>query len=371
MRRRFEFGAILLIAALATLPLHAHGDDDERAASSRPIAYVVCGDAFYDDVRAYRIDVLAGSVLNISEPIEWAGAPELLVFDSNQSRLIIGSWSKPERAGEEPDSYVWPVTVLRVGGGEFRVVNRLAINRENYTAYPANPKKGPPELPQARVYRLALSPDGNSLYLGHSELAARYGAEVWDSHSGKTIRWIDALLVGDEVWSPDGKFAARLEPSFQFRRRKYGKFTIERIDARISVIDVVKGEEKPTVYLDNNMGLHPPWGRIEEPFIHYDHRSRRVEAYDRDTGRKISDFGVHEVTERGVKAASRHFATLQEGRLIVMSLGKRTKLATRDPATGLDFTHQGYVALIDVIEPRAITRVEVGDRCTAPVLAYE
>ena len=173
MSRRFEFGPILLIAALATLPLCAHADDDEQAALTRPIAYVVCGDTFFDDVSAYRIDVLAGSVLNISEPIEWAGAPELLVFDSNQSRLIIGSWSKPERAGGEPDRYVWPVTVLRVGGGEFRVVNRFAINRENYTSYPANPKKGPPQLPQEVVYRLALSPDGHSLYLGHSELGRR------------------------------------------------------------------------------------------------------------------------------------------------------------------------------------------------------
>ena len=210
MRRRFEFGPILLIAVVATLPLCVHADDDEQASSPRPIAYVVCGDAFYDDVRAYRIDVLAGRVLNISESIEWAGAPQLLVFDPHESRLIIGSDFKPARAGGESDPYVWPVTVLRVGGGEFQVVNRLAINRENYTAYPANPKKGPPELPQEYVYRLALSPDGNSLYLGHSELAARYGAEVWDSHSGKTMRWIDAVLVGNEAWSPDGKFAARL-----------------------------------------------------------------------------------------------------------------------------------------------------------------
>ncbi len=54
-----------LAAALAATALWLWSEREPPAA---PVAYVLCGDDLLDEIRAYRVDLLAGELTDVSEP---------------------------------------------------------------------------------------------------------------------------------------------------------------------------------------------------------------------------------------------------------------------------------------------------------------
>ena len=110
---------VVALLLLAAGPLMA-----EEASQQRPMAYVVCGDGNFQDNRVYRVDLLAGEVKGVSDPLDWMGKPQHLSFDPVHSRLYIASMR-----GKAAD--YWPVTVVRVRDSQFEVVNRFTTAEDD------------------------------------------------------------------------------------------------------------------------------------------------------------------------------------------------------------------------------------------------
>ena len=72
---------VVALLLLAAGPLMA-----EEASQQRPMAYVVCGDGNFQDNRVYRVDLLAGEVKGVSDPLDWMGKPQHLSFDGRAPR---------------------------------------------------------------------------------------------------------------------------------------------------------------------------------------------------------------------------------------------------------------------------------------------
>ena len=122
MKKRYPLVAGGLIAVVVAISFWLSREGESPAS---PIAYVVCGDDSFSESRVYRADLLAGELKGVSDPIDWLGQPWHLDYDPVHSRLYIASMHKKWSRG------MWPVTSLRVRGGEFEVLDRFSTNREN------------------------------------------------------------------------------------------------------------------------------------------------------------------------------------------------------------------------------------------------
>ena len=183
----------------------------EGGASTFPVAYVVCSGDYRSESRAYRVDLLAGELTDVSEPLEWVGAPHHLDYDPVRSRLYFASmnkkWSPP----------MWPVTSLRAGGGEFEVAGRFPTSRENNLLEKARAGEAPPSwrmgMPEA--YSVIVSPDGRELYVSYGGLSdTGMLAEVWDADTGEILRGLPSVISSEDPWSPDGNHVAVIWPSY-------------------------------------------------------------------------------------------------------------------------------------------------------------
>ena len=339
----------------------------ERGAPASPVAYVLCGDDLLDEIRAYRADLRAGELTSVSEPLEWVGEPYHLAYDPVRSRLYFASthkkWHPP----------MWPVTSLRVGGGEFEVAGRFPTSRENNLLERARAGERPPRfVPEA--YRVVVSPDGRELYVSYMGLSDT-GAimQAWDADTGEVLRGLPSFISRGATWSPDGSHVAAIWPSRGREVNKEGEVVAEASKGGVQVISTRTGEKSPLRHLENNKGMHPPWGRIEEPLIYLFYWNvdlGAVGAYDRDTGEVLSELEVHRLT--GLHMAGKpSIAVLEGGRLIAVAAVKRTEAPESYPPRSLGFKREGYVVLIDVMERREVTRTRVGERCTNAVVAYE
>jgi len=353
-------GLLAALALIAALWLW-----NEEEASTSPVAYVLCGDDLLDEIRAYRVDLLAGEMTSVSEPIDWLGDPHQIAYDPVRSRLYIASmnkkWSPP----------MWPVTALRARGGEFEVAARFPTNRDNNLLEKA--RAG--EAPDAKVkeaYVVAVSPDGNELYVGHGGVYEKTGLlmEAWDADTGEILRVLRWPIPGVPEWSPDGDHVAAIWPSHDRRVYEDGEAVTKARKGGVRVINMRTDERR----LEDNKGLHPPWGRIEEPLVHLFDRAymedEEVGVYDRDTGEALSKLGIRQLTGLTL-AGNPAIAVLEGGRLIAVSAVKRTEAEASYPPRSLGFRREGYVVLIDVMERREVSRTQVGARCTNAVVAYE
>ena len=371
VRLRHAAAAGGLAAALAAAALWLWGEREPPAA---PVAYVLCGDDLLDEIRAYRVDLLAGELTDVSEPLEWVGAPNHLAYDPVRSRLYVASmnkkWSPP----------MWPVTSLRVGGGEFEVAGRFPTNRDDDLLALARAGEAPPgrKMMAERMreaYSVVVSPDGRELYVSYGGLSdTGMLAEVWDADTGETLRALPHPIGRRDEWSPDGDYVAQIRPGGDREFVMDGKVTVRKWKGMVSVFSTRTAERFAPKYLQENKGLHPPWGRIEEPLIYLfpsNFYLQEVRVFDRDTGRMISRFKVRELTGLDQGGETREIAVLEGGRLIAVSAVKRTEAPESYPPRSLGFKREGYVVLIDVMERREVSRTRVGERCTNAVVAYE
>jgi len=357
-------GLLAALALMAALWLW-----NEREPPTSPVAYVLCGDDLLNEIRAYRVDLLAGELAGVSDPIDWLGDPHHLAYDPVRSRLYVASmnkkWSPP----------MWPVTSLRVGGGEFEVAGRFPTKRENNLLEKARAGEAPPDwrmrMPEA--YRVIVSPDGRELYVSYGGLSdTGMLVEVWDADTGEALRLLPHAIGSRDAWSPNGDYVAEIWPGGDREIDQHGNVIVKKRKGGVSVSSTQTEERLAPKYLEDNKGMHPPWGRIEEPLIYLFPRNMslgEVRVFDRDTGRMISQFKVRELT--GLDLSWPEIAVLEGGRLIAVAAVKRTEAEESYPPRSLGFRREGYVVLIDVMERREVSRTQVGARCTNAVVAYE
>ena len=311
-----------------------------------PAAYIVCGDGGFDNHRVYKVDLVAGGMLGVSLPIDWLGNPTHLAFDMERSRLYIGSFR-----GKAYDYY--PITVVNVQDGEFEVVGRYTTNPDDVLPRDSTRwNKKPYE-----VYQIAVSPDGTELYLAHGGLSEGMLGAAWDANTGTGLRELERSVRQTDVWSPDGRYFARILPDRDRTREADGKIPVEKIPARVEVFDVRTGRRVSLMYPEDGKGLHPPWGRTQGPFVRA-HGSGRILVHDRDTGEVLSDFSVDQLTGLssfgGVTWAEQPL--LHDRRTIVLGMRDVEAEST-------------FVVAINAIGKAEVTRTEAGANCTNPVLA--
>lgn len=356
----------------------------EETPLRRPMAYVVCGGDYYDQhSKVYRVDLQAGALLGVSDSIDWLGNAEKLSFDPVRSRLYIASM--------RGRSYrYWPVTAVHVKGGTFEVVRRFstapddALPRgagETRTMKSGETDSRPPNTNMNEAYEIVVSRDGKELYVSYGGLSDTGNlSAVWDSETGEVLRFLPNSIRRSHHWSPDGKQVAAIWPGGERTRRENGQQLTQRWPGGVSVIDVQTGD-RATTYLEENQGLHPPWRKIEGPFIRV-HGSGRLQAFDRNTGRIISEFNVQEIagltTHYGGVSWSQP-PVLDDGKTIVLNMRCYERAAEKDgsnclwptPNEGPNIIEHTYVVLIDAIQQTEVTRTEVGVDCSNPALAYE
>lgn len=359
-----------LAAALALAVLWFFNEEEPPAL---PVAYVVCGGDYRSDSRAYRVDLLAGELTSVSEPIKWLGQPHHLAYDPIHSRLYIASmnkkWSPP----------MWPITALRARGGEFEVARRFPTNRENNLLKKALAGEAPPPRrmmakPMREAYTVIVSPDGSELYVSYGRLSdTGMLLQAWDADTGEILRGMPSFIPRHATWSPDGNHVASIWPSHGRKINEDGEVVAEANKGGVSIINTQTGGKSLLRHLESNKGMHPPWGHIEEPLIYLFYWNAglgEVGVYDRDTGEVISQLEVHRLTGLDM-GDNPDIAVLEGGRLIAVSTAKRMTADDSLSPVSVAEQEQGYVVLIDVLEQREITRTRVGARCTNAVVAYE
>ncbi len=369
---------VVALLLLAAGPLMA-----EEASQQRPMAYVVCGDGNFQDNRVYRVDLLAGEVKGVSDPLDWMGKPQHLSFDPVHSRLYIASMR-----GKAAD--YWPVTVVRVRDSQFEIVNRFttAANDtlprgagETCRMKSGEPYWSPLNTKLNEAYKTVVSPDGNELFVSHGGLADKgKSAAVWDTVTGKVLRLLPYGMRPSQLWSPDGNRVAAIWTAGEREREENGKVIARSWPGGVSVINVQTGE-RVTTYLTDNKGLHPPWSKVEWPLIRV-HGSGRLQAFDRDTGQVISEFNVEELT-----GLTTHYGgvvwspplVLDGKQAIILNMRCYERAADKgglncQPPTFEELPNiieHTYIVVIDVLQQTEKSRTEVGTDCTNSVLAYE
>ncbi len=273
---------------------------------------------------------------------------------------------------------MWPVTSLRVGGGEFEVAGRFPTNRENNLLEKARAGEAPPNwrMGMREAYKVIVSPDGRELYVSYGGLYKDTGmlVEVWDADTGEALRLLPHPIGSRDAWSPDGDYVAEIWSGGDREIDQDGKIIVKKRKGGVSVSSTRTAERLAPKYLEDNKGMHPPWGRIEEPLIYLFPRNTdlgEVRVFDRDTGRMISRFKVRELTGLNLHLGKPEIAVLEGGGLIAVSAVKRTEAPESYPPRSLGFKRVCYVVLIDVMERREVSRTRVGERCTNAVVAYE
>ncbi len=352
-----------LIAALAAVaPGTLTGD--ETPVSRRALAYVVCGDDRFQDNRVYRVDLLAGEMQGISDPIPRLGNPAKIAHDPGHSRLYIASMRGNASA-------YWPVTVVRAVGSEFEVLNRFSTNSGEGLNEGGI---GHGYEGEYEAYNIVVSPDGNELYVAHGGLAtSSFLTSVWDADTGVVLRQLPTGISGDyHPWSNDGRQVANRWPSYTWEEEQDGRIATKVRPGGLTIRDVQTGQQI-TTYPEDAEGLHPPWGRIDEPLTFNNPMQwEMMHIHDRDTGEIISEFDIQELT--GLQLQSNPIgdrsAVLKGGRLLAVAM--RTDQSQRlwdGNEAGSDYP--SYIVLIDMLEQREITRTQVGLRCSNAVVAYE
>ena len=234
-------------------------------------------------------------------------------------------------------------------------MNRFTTNPEDILPRDSTRRNSKPY----EVYQIAVSPDGNELYVLHGGRSEGMLAAVWDADTGEVLRELEMYVDPTDIWSPDGRYVAGIWPNRERTREKNGEITTEETPAGVDVRDVRTGKRVSLTNLDGGKGLHPPWGRVEGPLIHV-HGKGRVLAHDRDTGEVISDFNVEQITGLNTWGGVSwdEPPVLDDHQTIVLSM------------FGFGF-ERTYVVVIDVLQQEEVTRTEVGMKCTNPVVAYE
>ena len=365
---------------LATCLVSGHAWSSVQS-PDRPFAYVVCDDGYFRDHRVYRIDMLAGELAGTSEPIDWMGSPLKIAYDPNLFRIYAAS-----QRGKTWD--YWPVTVLRVGGGEFEVLAHYSTNPED-TQPRGSERTVLDEDGQTRtthlntlpdeVYEFTVSPDGRELYLSHGGLVeTEHVTEVWDARTGQVLRRLIQITPDARAWSPDGSLVAGFWAADEQETVEPGLVTIYRNQGGVSLRDAKSLEVLSVNYVEDNRGLQPPWGRIERPFI-YRHRSAgETRVYDRDSGEVLRTLDLNELVKipgaslvhlNGVWSEVNSLPVLENPAWVPLSVTAQFhESSTPNSYSG---HQQGYVVLIDILETREATPIKVGVKCSNAVVAYE
>ena len=337
MKKQSKSGTTRMLTAVLLLALGP--TMAEETPLRRPMAYVVCGGDYYDQhSKVYRVDLQAGALHGVSDSIDWLGNAEKLSFDPVRSRLYIASM-------RGRSNLYWPVTAVQVKGGTFEVVRRFSTALDD------------------------------TLSRGAGETRTMKSGET-DSRPPNT-NMNEAYEI---VVSRDGKHVAAIWPGGERTRKENGQEIAQRWPGGVSVIDVQTGD-RATTYLEENQGLHPPWRKIEGPFIRV-HGSGRLQAFDRNTGRIISEFNVQEITGLATHYGGVLWSqppVLDDGKTIVLNMRCYERAAEKDGSNCLPPTLREwpniieltYVVLIDAIQQTEVTRTEVGVDCSNPALAYE
>ncbi len=178
MRHAAAAGGLAAVLAATALWLWSEG-----GASTFPVAYVVCGGDYRSESRAYRVDLLAGQLTDVSEPV---------------------------------------------------------------------------------------SPDGRELYVSYGGLYKDSGAimQVWDADTGEVLRGMPTVIESHYEWSADGAHVAEIWPGGDRESVLDGKVIVKKRKGGVSVRSALTGEKLSLRRLEDNKGMHPPWGRIEEPLIY-------------------------------------------------------------------------------------------------------
>ena len=370
MRKKLAIVVCIVAGGLLAVALWLASFEADRT-SDKPVAYIACRDNDFQNQRVYRTDPLSGGVLGVSEPIDWMGNPTQLTIDTKRSRLFVGSFR-----GKARDYY--PMTVVNVQDKEFEVVNRFTTNPEDILPRDSTQWNEKP----FEVYQIAVSPDGDELYVGHGAMSEGTLTAVWNADTGKVLRELATYVDPGDVWSPDGRYVAGIWPSRERIVETNGVPMIETVHAGVDVRDVQTGRRVSLTYLEDGRGLQPPWGKLKGPLIRVDAKTGEVRTYDRDAGDIVSEFNIKELTglRMGEGGTWVQPDTLEDKEMIVLDMVCYEPLDESvtldcDFSTWSDWRipklRRTYVVVVNVIQQRELSRTEVGMHCTNPVVVAE
>lgn len=299
-------------------------------------AYVVC-----DDKRIYEMDLTGGGLIRVSTPIIGIG--------------VMG----------HGDGIAYGNGIVYVGSQLGKVVDfhpLLAIDTSSDFDVIGIHRLGAPPWNTdgwlesiGDVLRITLSPSGDRLFVAHTK---RYAGPSFtpDWRSGKGLAQIVVTNPQNSVdprwvFSPDEQYVADIFPAgSRIFKDNNGNSMLREWSGTVAIRATSGGPWK-TNELVNNLGLHPPWERIDSPLVRTprDHHGKRIDLYDRDTGARIVEIDVGEST--GLIGGYRP-QMLSDTDLLAFVAYDRDDLV----GAGL----QGYVLTLDIETQEVATKTKIG-----------
>ncbi len=328
-----------LVIALVTLNIYIGQSYSDEIKNNLRFAYVACADK-----SVYIVDIMKNKLVHKTDEFAPLGTPTEIAIDQKHQKIYVanerGDWQYKYSAIVIFDITTLPINVLKEMD--------LIIDKPNG-----------PFIGVSAVYGILVSSDGKTLYALYAHPSYQ-GTTVIDSETGKIKGLLDFYINRGSVFSPDGKAIAEMWPSGSKIIEKDGDKKLMEWSGGVAVYDIEKNKmiSRKEIQKDG-IGLQPPWGKIEAPFI-YLKDYKMLEMYNRETGKIISQIDIVDITG-GLITADRYPFSFDNNKKIILSM--------TDNATKTDKMRKGYVVVIDLVKKKIVSKIEVGPSPTNVVLS--
>ena len=348
MRRRYLLaGAVSVLVGVIAWVLLSISPDSW-------IAYVVC-----DDKRIYELDLIGGKILRVSAPLagmDSGGEAQIAYADG----IVYVSTQR----GKQLDFY--PLLAMDVKR-DFEVIGVHRFGVPFDRDYWSSGQIGD-------VYSLTLSPSARRLFVFKS--GAYKGpafTSAWPAGKGLAevvVSGAESAVMPWYEFSPDVNSVAVIRPAGQRIVEDESGNTTRRVwNGSVLTRDISGGpfEKKELIA---NRGLHPPWGLIEGPLVHWS-GGNRIDLYDRDSGERIAKIDVFEIS--GLAGGYRTAMLKGTDLLVLAAIDPNDRFDHSIPSIrvidGISVTYdsidrsvQGYVLVLNVVTQQIISKIKVGPR---------
>ena len=249
------------------------------------------------------VNLTTGELEWISREIEQVREPIEIEINREESTLYIANG--PNMAGRRDQApLITPLFAVRLNESA-DIVFEVPLNSQAARDSRVNTAAG--------TTRVRLGPLGKYLYVG---FFGENPTAILDPLSGQVVRGFRGRVQKTREFSPDGKMAANIFPGGS-RVRDSGMVEYQGL---VSVLNLETGEGSPTIYLNSNQGLYPPWGSPDDHFTYLRRQPRqniyRIEVYDRESGELLA---MNDEILGGF--TQRHFTRIPGSDNVVVSTG--------------------------------------------------
>lgn len=294
--RRVSFllvAGILTLTVVLTVPF-----------SSKPkvwYGYVVA-----EDLRVYMLNLTTGKIEWVSEEYkQMGGRPTNLEINREHSILYVGS-----------DRGRWRWTYVPLIG--IKLESGAPVVFESYVTPVTMTSSGLSNV--SPVYYMILDSNSNSLYVVHIDgnLVSR---KIVDPLTGELTGELDVSVRKVDEFSPDGLMVAQITPG---RIRLSGDGATE-VKGQVIVWDTRTGEEISRIELEDNQGLNPPWGKLNNNLVYIRDVWREdlleLEVHDRTTGKLLAKHDLRNLFGVDVELRQDYATQIPGEDEVAMSIG--------------------------------------------------